>query len=225
MGEEAAGTDAVRIACARIAAGQGELFLVGGSYNAQRPDILLHYEMGRVLWKQPFAGVWARQGQGGGMVLGSVGCFLVIESREHAAARGIPALAHIAAILTDRSRRLPGEATVNATRQFETMRRHLEPPHGAVISGASGVAAATAEEADFVRGLGMPARGTATAFGHSLEPSFPANLALAAMSLSRRRLFAPLESDEQPMEAELRQVLVTSWGHWRGEALAVVEAA
>ena len=46
MGEEAAGTDAVRIACARIAAGQGDLFLVGGSYNAERPDVLLHYEMG-----------------------------------------------------------------------------------------------------------------------------------------------------------------------------------
>ena len=45
------------------------------------------------------------------------------------------------------------------------------------------------------------------------------------MSLSRRRLFAPLEADEQPMDDELRQVLVTSWGHWRGEALAVVEAA
>ena len=29
----------------------------------------------------------------------------------------------------------------------------------------------------------------------------------------------------QPMDGELRQVLVTSWGHWRGEALAVVEAA
>ena len=51
MGEEASGADAVRIACARIAAGQGDLFLVGGSYNAQRPDILLHYEMGRLLWK------------------------------------------------------------------------------------------------------------------------------------------------------------------------------
>ena len=49
MGEEAAGTDAIRIACARIAAGQGDLFLVGGSYNAQRPDVLLHYEMGQVL--------------------------------------------------------------------------------------------------------------------------------------------------------------------------------
>src|ERR1700760_3008192 len=91
MGEEASGTDAVRIACARIAAAQGELFLVGGSYNAQRPDVLLHYEMGGLLWKRPFAGIWARQAQGGGMVLGSVGCFLVIESREHATARGAPA--------------------------------------------------------------------------------------------------------------------------------------
>jgi 3-oxoacyl-[acyl-carrier-protein] synthase II len=224
MGEEASGADAVRVACARIAAGQGDLFLVGGSYNARRPDILLHSEMGGLLWKRPIAGVWARQAAGGGMVLGSVGCFLVVESREHAAKRGAPALAHIAALATDRCRRRAGEATATTERQLATMRHHLWPPHAAVISGASGVAAVTAEEMTFLSGLGLPVRGTATAFGHSLEPSFPANLALAALSLSRRRLFAPLEPDEQPMTDELRQVLVTSWGHWRGEALAVVEA-
>ena len=33
------------------------------------------------------------------------------------------------------------------------------------------------------------------------------------------------EPDEEPMTDELRHVLVTSGGHWRGEALAVVEAA
>ena len=143
MGEEASGTDAVRIACARIAAGQGDLFLVGGSYNAQRPDVLLHYEMGGLLWKRPFAGVWARQAQGGGMVLGSVGCFLVIESREHAVARGATALAHIAAIATDRCRRGPARRPTNATHQLMTMRHHLEPPYAAVISGASGAPAPT----------------------------------------------------------------------------------
>jgi 3-oxoacyl-[acyl-carrier-protein] synthase II len=160
------------------------------------------------------------------MVLGSVGCFLVIESREHAASRGATALAHISAIDTDRSRRRPGEATANATRQFETMRRHIDPSHAAVISGAAGIASATAEEAEFLHGLGMAVRATTTALGHSLEPSFPANLALAAMSLSKRRLFAPLEAAdlEAPMAADLHQVLVTSWGHWRGEALAVVES-
>ena len=66
MGEESSGVDAVRIACARIEAGQGDLFLVGGSYNAQRPDVILHYEMGGFLWKRPFAPVWARQDAGGG---------------------------------------------------------------------------------------------------------------------------------------------------------------
>ena len=46
MGEEAAGTDAIRIACARIGAGQSDLCLVGGSFNAERPDAILHYAMG-----------------------------------------------------------------------------------------------------------------------------------------------------------------------------------
>ncbi len=133
-------------------------------------------------------------------------------------------MAHIAAIATDRSRRRPGDATTNATHQLMSMRHHLTPPHAAVISGASGVQASTHEEAAFLHDMGLPVRGTTTALGHSLEPSFPANLALATMALSRRRLFGPLEPEEQPMADELRQVLVTSWGHWRGEALAVLEA-
>ena len=38
MGEEACGADAARIGHARIAAGQSEICLVGGSFNAARPD-------------------------------------------------------------------------------------------------------------------------------------------------------------------------------------------
>ena len=139
MGEEAAGIEAVRIACARIAAGQGDLFLVGGSYNAERPEVLLQYELGGALLKQNFVGVWGRQGVGGGMVLGSLGCFLVIESRAHAAGRGARAHAHIAAIASDRCRRELGEASANASRQLDAMRGHLAPNTSAVISGASGV--------------------------------------------------------------------------------------
>jgi len=227
MGEEAAATDAVRIACARIAARQGELFLVGGSYNAERPDVLLIYELGGKLWKQPFRGVWSRQTQGGGVVPGSAGCFLVIESRAHAMSRGARALGHIAAIATDRCRRNPGEATRNASAQFAAMRRHVEPGATAVISCASGVHDATEEEAAFLRGLGLPVRGLATALGHSMEPSFPAGLAVAAMALNHARLFPPLEDSpmEAPMDGALRHVVVTSWGHWRGEAMAVIEPA
>jgi 3-oxoacyl-[acyl-carrier-protein] synthase II len=230
MGEEAAGTDAVRIACARIAAGQGELFLVGSSYNAERPDVLLHYQMGRLLWQGDFAGVWTRQEADGGLVLGSVGCFLVIESRAHAVARGAAPLAHIAGIATGRSRRRPGEATAQAERQLASLRHLLRDAAAgdagtAVISGASGVAAATAEEATFLHGLGLPVRGVATALGHSMETAFPASLALAAMAVARGTLFGPLDPVEAAMPGSLRQALVTSWGLWRGEATAVVGPA
>ncbi len=225
MGEEASGTDAVRIACARIAAGQGDVFLVGGSFNAQRPDILMLHELGGMLWKQDYAPVWARQQAGGGMVLGSLGCFLVLESRAHAAARGANALAHIAAIATDRCRRGPGEATAVARGQLAGLRHHLQDGAAAVISGASGAAAATGEEAAFLAELGMPVRAAASAFGHSLEPSFLGSLALAAMSVQQGTLFPPLEPAEAPMAGPLRQALVTSWGMWRGEGMAVVDRA
>jgi 3-oxoacyl-[acyl-carrier-protein] synthase II len=225
MGEEASGVDAVRIACARIAAGQGDLLLVGGSYNAQRPDVLLHYEMGHLAWKQPFAPIWARQDAGGGLVLGSVGCFMVIESRSHATARGVTPVARIVSVQIDRCRRAPGQSTALASRQLEAVCGDFDPANTAVISGASGTAAATMEERAFLVGLDLPVRAAATALGHSLEPSFPASLALAAMAVARGTLFAPLEQAERPMHAPLHQVLVTSWGHWRGEALALVTAA
>ncbi len=225
MGEEAAGADAVRIACARIAAGQGDMMLVGGSYNAQRPDVMLHYEMGGLQARAPFAGVWGRQEARAGLVLGSMGCFLVIEGRSHAAARGATALAHIAAIRTDRSRRRPGDATANARAQLDAMAARFDPESCAVISGACGIAAPTLEELAFLAGLGVPVRATATALGHGLEPSFPASLALAAMAVQHGTLFGPLEAAEAAMDAPLTQALVTSWGHWRGESLALVTAA
>ena len=225
MGEEAAGADAVRIAVARIAAGQGDLFLAGGSYNAQRPDVLLHFEMGHLLWKLGYAGVWERQAAGGGVIPGSLGCFLVIESRTHAQARGAAGLASIGAVQSDRCRRLPGEATTNAKRQIAAMAVKLDPANAAVISGASGAAGATVEEREFLHELGLPVRGTASAFGHTVEPAFIANVALAAMAVSRGKLFGPLDGTETPMAGTLRRVLVNGWGHWRGEAMTVVSSA
>src|ERR1039457_4850696 len=46
MGEEVAGADAARIALARIAAGQSDIALVGGSQNGERVDLLVLYEVG-----------------------------------------------------------------------------------------------------------------------------------------------------------------------------------
>ncbi|MEO9188803.1 MAG: beta-ketoacyl-ACP synthase [Acetobacteraceae bacterium] len=224
MGEESAGADAMRVACARLAAGQGEVFLVGGSQNAERPEMLLNYALGDTLLRGAYAPVWARQGQGGGIVLGSLGCFLVIESRAHAEARGAHPIATISPIGADRCRRARGEATANATRQFESLRALVDPPHAAVLSAASGAGAASTEERAFLDGIGLPVRATATALGHALEPAFPAAIALAALAVSWGALFPPLEPAEAPMDAPLRQAIVTGWGHWRGEAMALVTA-
>lgn len=225
MGEEACGADAVRVAWARIVAGQADIVLVGGSYNAQRPDVLLHYEMGGLNWKQPFCGVWQRQDQGGGLVLGSLGCFLVLESRAHAAARGAAAIARLAQVATDRCRRQPGQATANAARQLKELAPELDRASAAVLSGASGAPAPTQEEQAWLKELGLPVRAVATTVGHTLEPAFPTGIALAAISIAKGRLFGPLEPAETPMPGPLRQALVTAWGHWRSEALALVTAA
>jgi 3-oxoacyl-[acyl-carrier-protein] synthase II len=225
MGEESSGADAVKVACARIAAGLTDLVLVGGSYNAERPDVLLHFEMGGLNWKQPYASVWQRQAGGGGVVLGSVGCFLVIESRAHAASRGAAPVARIASVATDRCRRQPGQATANAARQLADLAPMLDRGAAAVVSCASGVPVPTVEEQAWLGELGLPVRAVATALGHSAEPAFPAALALASMSVAKGQLFGPLDPTEAPMAAPLRQALVTGWGHWRGEALALVTKA
>src|SRR5262249_62135 len=116
LGEESAGIDAVRIAQARIAAGQSELTLVGGSYNATRWDVLLIFEQSGSTLRDRFAPVWDR-GPQGGIALGNMGAFLVLDSRAHALARGARPHARLSAVRADRNRRQPGE--IEATRRQE----------------------------------------------------------------------------------------------------------
>ena len=66
MGEEVAGVDALRIAHARIAAGQVDAVMVGGSYNAERADVLVINEMGGFLHRGDYRPVFARGGEDGG---------------------------------------------------------------------------------------------------------------------------------------------------------------
>ena len=89
---------------------------------------------------------------------------------------------------------------------------------------ANGVAPATEEERAFLAGQNLAVRATGTHLGHGLEPQFPANIALAAAALRAGKLSAPGEPSERAMDGALRQVAVTSIGHWRGEGLALIEA-
>src|SRR6195256_2275090 len=98
MGEEASGVDAVRIALARIAAGQSDIALVGGAQNSERKEMLMLYEFGGFALKHPFRPVWERIAHPG-FALGSMGAFLVLESAEHARARDAKPLARLAPIV------------------------------------------------------------------------------------------------------------------------------
>jgi 3-oxoacyl-[acyl-carrier-protein] synthase II len=225
MGEEAAGTDALRIALSRITAGQSDIALVGGANNGERPDVLLLYEFGKFNLKDRYAPVWER-GDNGGFALGSLGAFLVIEAADHARARGAKPLARLTAVLSDRTSRQPGSVTAGLTRLWDKIKAKVKIGGAAVLSGATGAQPATAEESAFLAAHGdLAVRATGSYLGHALEPQFPMNVALAAVAISHGSLFPPCDSTgvERPMNGELKQVLVTGVGHWRGEALALVE--
>ncbi|HVV63700.1 MAG TPA: beta-ketoacyl-ACP synthase [Pseudolabrys sp.] len=227
MGEEAAGIDAVRIALARIMAGQSDIALVGGAHNGERPDLLMLYEFAKHNLKNKYAPVWEREGNGG-FALGSLGAFLVIEARAHAQARGAKPFARLSAVLSDRSDRKKGAATAALRGLWDKIKGRLLPGHYAVLSGATGAQPATTEEREFLKDFpDLAVRATGSYLGHGLEPQFPMNVALAAVALGHGSLFPPHDASglEKPMKGELQQVLVTGVGHWRGEGLALVERA
>lgn len=226
MGEESAGIDAVRIALSRIAAGQSDIALVGGAHNAERKDLLMLYGFGDFNLKGRYKPVWER-GDKGGLILGSLGVFLVIEARSHAEARGARPLARLSAVLSDRSSRQAGSSSSSLRRMWEQIKPRLQPGRYGVISGATGAEPATSEERGFLSGLpGVAVRATGSYLGHGFEPQFAMNVALATVALGHATLFPPCDSTglEQPASGELVQMLVTGVGHWRGEGLALIEA-
>jgi 3-oxoacyl-[acyl-carrier-protein] synthase II len=225
MGEEASGVDAARIALARIAAGQSDIALIGGSQNGERKDLLVLYEFGEFNLKDKFAPVWER-GDRGGFALGSGGAFLVIESKAHAEARGAKPFARLVNVVADLSRRKQaGDVTSTLEKLWAKLGKIGH--NAAVITGATGVEPVTSEERAFLKARdGLPVRATGTVFGHTMEAQFPLGLALAALSLSRGALFpsAGAPSVEVEMPGRPSQIVVIGTGHWRGEGMALVEA-
>jgi 3-oxoacyl-[acyl-carrier-protein] synthase II len=226
MGEESAGLDAVRIAWERIAANQGDLFLVGAAFNAERPETLLMFEPYGLLRQTPVPDLWHRPANG--MTLGSAGAFLVMESRTHAEGRGARGLARLGSVQAGFSDRKQGSAAAVAGRQWDGIASQSDAKASPVLSGACGAGQITAEEHDFLAGRSDtgPVRGTAAALGHSVEASFLANLGLAITCLEQGRLFPALSPDE-PIETRgddaADRLLVTGWGHFRGEGMALIE--
>jgi 3-oxoacyl-[acyl-carrier-protein] synthase II len=224
MGEEAAGVDAVRIAWAKIAAGQSEVALVGAAHNAERKEMLMLYECGGFNPKKDFASVWSRNG--GGFALGSGGVFLVLESRSHAENRGAKPFARLVNVVSGHSpRSTPGGVESILGDLWASL--GVNDNTTAIYTAATGAAVATAEEGAFLSAHGnIPVREVGSSFGHLTEAQFPLALALASLSVSRGELVPP--NDASGRESEINeiptQIVALGVGHWRGEGMALVEA-
>jgi len=222
MGEEASGVSALAHAAARLRSGQSTHALVGGAYNAQHPDSLLVFAAGRHLHRDDWAPVWQRRGKaGGGLVAGSGGAFLVLETAEHAAARGARALARIGAIADDRLPRGDGHAAGIAA----LAARAGLAEGDLVLSGASGAHDATIAEREALAG-GHALRAVASLIGHTREAAFPFAVALAALAVANGIAPPPFgDPAERPFAGTPRRALATTIGHHRGEGAVLVEAA
>src|ERR1700687_5560339 len=189
MGEESSGTDAVRIARSRIVAGQSDIALVGGAYNAERPDVLMVNDFGSYCLRDRYMPVWER-GEKGGFALGSLGGVLVVGGRDHAEKRGAKPLARLTAVLSDRSKRKPGDVTASLARLWDRLKDKVRAQGAGVISGATAANPAPAEERIFLNAHdGLAVRAIGSYVGHGMEPQFPMSVALATVALQHGRLF------------------------------------
>ncbi|MGB5840809.1 MAG: beta-ketoacyl-ACP synthase [Brucella anthropi] len=219
MGEEGSGLSAIETAAARIRTAQSTHALVGGSYNAEHFDMILGHELGGLLKHDGWAPLWQRDGSaGGGMISGSGGVFLVLESADHAAKRGARAYAEVAGIESAQIRRDSADLTNTIRELILAANGGKDPSY--VVSAASGAHEATGAEKTALDALSATYRGVSGLTGHLREAQFPLALALAAISVWKGEAFAPLDASEKDASGPISEAIVTAVGATRAEGAA-----
>ena len=221
MGEEGAGISAVKTAHARIASGQSDIVLVGGAYNGERDDMLLFFELGQYLSKGDLKSVWQREGETAGLVHGSIGAFLVLESASHAQKRGAKPYAALTSVSADYGAR--DKEKLNERLSSLITGVNLDES-AAVLSGATGVAGITQTERSWLESSlpAAPIRAFGSVTGHGLEAQFPLGIALAAIAAQKGQFYNPLDNTEHAATKTPKNICVTTLGHHRSEGLGVV---
>ncbi|MHA6645723.1 beta-ketoacyl-ACP synthase [Mesorhizobium sp. A623] len=220
MGEEGAGISAIETASARIRAGQSTHVLVGGSYNAQHPAMLLSYELNRMLKLDGWSPLWQREGsEGGGLVTGSGGAFLVLENEQHAAQRGARVYAVIDSVFSTQVCRK--QKQLRDTVATLVAAAAVDRATDLVITGASGAKDVTAAEKAALDMMAAPVRGIAGKFGHLREAQFLLAVALAALCVSKGAAIPPIDAlSEKPAPSGMESALAISIGATRAEGIA-----
>ncbi|MDF1607646.1 beta-ketoacyl-ACP synthase [Hoeflea sp. YIM 152468] len=223
MGEEGAGISAVETAYARIAAGQSTHCLAGGAFVSERLDMLMVMETIQGLGKDPTAPFWNQDGTANGMNLGASGAFLVLESLEHAQARGAHVYARLEAVFGDRGPRDDGRLEKRLTRLADDAGASDGGADTVVFSGASGYPDLSARERAFLKSRfpATPLRTVGALVGHSVEAHFPTAVALACLALDDAAPISPFAAGEDaPASTAANSAIVTTIGHVRGEGIA-----
>jgi 3-oxoacyl-[acyl-carrier-protein] synthase II len=226
MGEEGAGIAAVETAVARIRSGQSNHLLVGGDFNAENADMLLGYELGGYLHRAPWQPVWQRRGsEGGGVVSGSGGAFLVLESREHAEGRGRKPYAKIDGVVSARTRRAKDDLQAGISALLKCL--DIPADGTLALSGASGAHAATAaEKAAFDALPNVALRGFGSRTGHMKEAQFPFAVALAALAMHKGAAYPAFDAaTEKAASGAPERALATAIGYHVFEGAALIARA
>jgi 3-oxoacyl-[acyl-carrier-protein] synthase II len=223
MGEEGSGVQAIQTAHARIKAGQSDLALVGGAYNAARPDMLGLWEFASMHYRNEYKPVFA-PGRKPGMATGTGSCFLVLESRKHAEARGAKPIAKITHVQAARAKRDAGGVRASIGALIEGAKKHANA--GAIYTSATGVEPVTSEEAEALKSANLPVRAVVSRIGQTFESMFPFGIAFAALAVANGKLAAAMPN--VPLESTgtdgVKSIIVATVGHWRGEGVGIVEA-
>jgi 3-oxoacyl-[acyl-carrier-protein] synthase II len=181
--------------------------------------MILGHELGGLLKHDGWASLWQRDGSaGGGMVSGSGGVFLVLESADHAAKRGARAYAEVTGIESAQIRRDNADLT-NTIRELILAANDGKDP-SYVVSAASGAHEATGAEKTALDALSATYRGISGLTGHLREAQFPLALALAAISVWKGEAFAPLDASEKDASRPISEAIVTAVGATRAEGAA-----
>ncbi|WP_298464041.1 beta-ketoacyl synthase N-terminal-like domain-containing protein [uncultured Erythrobacter sp.] len=219
-GEEIAGAQCLETAFRQIASGQREVVLVGGSFSAERPEVIASYAAAGILAHNEVPDA--------GAVLATASVFLVLESATSAEMRGQKPLARMRDVQTRLgNRKAKGDISSNAAKLLDTWSRADSGDKIAIVDGSPS-RSVLSEESDALieiartsKAMSLAGRfGRADRFGHPIDAS-----ALLSAWIGLSMLNEPDFPAEDKVDCSPDAVLCCDWGLRFGESEVLLEKA